>query len=662
MARCSASCTVAASAGALRAWRSRRPRWTSRASARRSTRSSSTTAAIWRWRDGTYELGILSHVLEHVPDPPALLGEIARACRAVVVEVPLEANLSAGRAAKREHADEVGHLQRLSRADAREIVARAGLRIAVRAGGSAAARGPPLPRPRHVIGAGQGHRQVGRARRPAPPRATPRQASLHRALRVPVPAGHRHTGRPGNSIAYVLATWPKSTAIGAARWRPLRTPLPARRTRPQRRRPTCRPTRSPTRTSTRAGSAATGAAIELDFTEDARQWREEFTEFERTAALWNYCLFFWGEDAVADNLSPYIDAAPLEEQKYFLTTQQVDEARHAVFFKRFMQEVCGIGDGSMASGLQAIKPQLTPGFRKIFDRLDTMADELRADRSPAQARRGGDALPRRDRGVARPARAALHLQLPRGTRRSCPRSAQGMQNIAADEQRHIGFGVKLLSDLKREDPVGVPKAVAGILRDVTRYTAQVLMPPGWDERYITVFSASYDDVGVEGLTSMTTKLRSAGLADRDAPRTGAAAAGPVAAGDLPARARARAGRHHRRARGPLAARPRDRRAAVRHDPPPGQPRPRAVTGHHLPVGVHRPRHPHLAPDGQQRLERRRAGRGAQPRPAPARRLPGLGRHHRPAARSAARAIATGKLRPRGNPLALGKLGKVFPRG
>jgi SAM-dependent methyltransferase len=80
--------------------------------------------------DGEYDLGIVSHVLEHVPDPPALLAEIARACRVVVVEVPLEANLSAGRAAKREHADEVGHLQRLSRRDAREIVARAGLRIA----------------------------------------------------------------------------------------------------------------------------------------------------------------------------------------------------------------------------------------------------------------------------------------------------------------------------------------------------------------------------------------------------------------------------------------------------------------------------------------------------------------------------------------------------
>jgi ribonucleotide reductase beta subunit family protein with ferritin-like domain len=253
------------------------------------------------------------------------------------------------------------------------------------------------------------------------------------------------------------------------------------------------------------------SATELDFTEDARQWREDFTEFERTAALWNYCLFFWGEDAVADNLSPYIDAAPREEQKYFLTTQQVDEARHAVFFKRFMQEVCGIGDGSMASGLNAIKPQLTPGFRKIFDRLDRMADELRADRSPAQLAAAVTLYHIViEAALAQPGQHFICSYLER--RDQLPAFRAGMANIAADEQRHIGFGVKLLSDLNREDPVRVPKAVARILRDVTRYTAQVLMPPGWDERYITVFGATFDEVGVEGLGSMTTKLRSAGLA------------------------------------------------------------------------------------------------------------------------------------------------------
>jgi SAM-dependent methyltransferase len=80
--------------------------------------------------DEAYDLGILSHVLEHVPDPSALLAEVGRVCRAALVEVPLEANVSARRSQKREHATEVGHLQRLDRPAVRRIVERAGLSIA----------------------------------------------------------------------------------------------------------------------------------------------------------------------------------------------------------------------------------------------------------------------------------------------------------------------------------------------------------------------------------------------------------------------------------------------------------------------------------------------------------------------------------------------------
>jgi SAM-dependent methyltransferase len=77
--------------------------------------------------DGAYDLAVLSHVLEHVPDPAPLLAEAARVGRAVLVEVPLERNRSAARPAKRAEAARIGHLHEFDRARMHALLAGAGL-------------------------------------------------------------------------------------------------------------------------------------------------------------------------------------------------------------------------------------------------------------------------------------------------------------------------------------------------------------------------------------------------------------------------------------------------------------------------------------------------------------------------------------------------------
>lgn len=401
------------------------------------------------------------------------------------------------------------------------------------------------------------------------------------------------------------------------------------------------------------------SATELDFSEDARQWREEFSDFERKAALWNYSLFFWGEDAVADNLSPYIDAAPREEQKYFLATQQVDEARHAVFFKRFMQEVCGLGDGSMSSGLNAIEHELTPGFRKIFGRLDSMAAELRADRSRPKL---GAAVALYHFVIeASLAQTGQHMITSYLEERDLlPAFRQGMENVALDEQRHIGFGVKLLCDLNREDP-RVAGAVAKLLREVLPWTGQVLQPPGWDERYLTCFGYTFEKIGGEGVTSLQTKLRSAGLPHEQLPGP------PVIPPGLSPVEISRVGRQLAMA-GIIG---------VREGPSKRDPETlellfdqivRAVNPEH---GLRRPTtfqweftDPnvptwHLTVNNGSS----KAAQGEAPSPDLRFRVGYqdfvdiIGDRLNPV-----RAVATGRMRPRGNPLALRRLMKVFPRG
>jgi SAM-dependent methyltransferase len=96
--------------------------------------------------DGAYDLVFATHVLEHVPDPAPLTRELLRVGKAVIVEVPLEDNLSARRPAARAASEGVGHLHRFDRGAIRALVQGAGGRVA-------AELLDPLPRAVHTFGA-----------------------------------------------------------------------------------------------------------------------------------------------------------------------------------------------------------------------------------------------------------------------------------------------------------------------------------------------------------------------------------------------------------------------------------------------------------------------------------------------------------------------------
>ena len=56
-----------------------------------------------------------------------------------------------------------------------------------------------------------------------------------------------------------------------------------------------------------------------------------------------------------------------------------------------------------------------------------------------------------------------------------------------------------------------------MLREVTPWGAAVLKPPGWDRNYTEVFGFTLEDIGEEGVTSLQTKLRSAGMPIEELP-------------------------------------------------------------------------------------------------------------------------------------------------
>lgn len=249
----------------------------------------------------------------------------------------------------------------------------------------------------------------------------------------------------------------------------------------------------------------------IDFSEDRRQWQEDFTPELRRSFLWGLSSFYVGEEQVTNTLVPFVDAAPTEEQQVFLTTQLVDEARHTVFFDRFYSEALDEEGTDMKSRLQAQTERLNDGFRTLLlEMLPAASERIRKDLSDMDALVGGVVLYH----LVIEATLALTGQryLLNYTRENdlLPGFRQGFTAVARDESRHVGFGVKFLKEMVDRD-AHYATVIQDALREIVPISLTVIEPPGGDMSYFEPLPYGPDDLTQFAFNSLTKRLNVIGV-------------------------------------------------------------------------------------------------------------------------------------------------------
>lgn len=251
------------------------------------------------------------------------------------------------------------------------------------------------------------------------------------------------------------------------------------------------------------------SATGIDFSVDAEHWRDRLTEKQREAALWNYAMFLVGEEAVARTLTPVLDAAPGFPESIFLTTQIVDEARHHVFFDRFMREVAGVGSDTKST-LQAVEGQLTWGFKQVFDELDRITEALRKKPKDRELLTQTVALYHLvvEGLLATPGQHFIQRYVDK--LQILPGFREGIDNVSRDESRHVAFGVKMLGELVRSSR-DCRAAAIELFDRVLPWSVGVFVPPNLDHEYTECFDFTLVEIYAFGLRGFETKLRRVGI-------------------------------------------------------------------------------------------------------------------------------------------------------
>ena len=217
-------------------------------------------------------------------------------------------------------------------------------------------------------------------------------------------------------------------------------------------------------------------AIELE--RDREDWAK-FSDEEKDQIMWGLSSFFVGEERVTTQFSGLVMAYEDEQEEAFLTTQQVDEARHMQFFDRYYREVFEVDGERIEDRLARVRENVTDAFLTLFDENLVEAGE-RLIRDPSDLATKVEFITAYHMVIEGTlALTGQHFLLDYFEKNGLlPGFVEGFSNIARDEHRHVAYGTWFLQQKTSEDDAHVKK-VQDTLTELLPTAAGVLVPPGY---------------------------------------------------------------------------------------------------------------------------------------------------------------------------------------
>ncbi|MDX6666269.1 MAG: ribonucleoside-diphosphate reductase beta chain [Solirubrobacteraceae bacterium] len=246
----------------------------------------------------------------------------------------------------------------------------------------------------------------------------------------------------------------------------------------------------------------------IDFTKDKTDWAA-LDEDRKVNLSWNLSSFFVGEERVTTQFTGLVAAFESQGEEAFLTTQQVDEARHAQHFNRFYEQVLGI-DGTFEDRLNRAREDLNEAFLELFDvHLVQACDRLMADRTDREAK--VDFVTTYHMIIEGTLALTGQFFLTDYCEKQdiLPGFLEGFQNISRDEHRHVAYGTWYLQQAAR-DP-GLKRRIQEKLLELIPLAAGVLIPTGQDPENYSILGYSSEETNGYAFTALTRRLKVIGV-------------------------------------------------------------------------------------------------------------------------------------------------------